>query len=584
MKKNNLTLTAVIGLIFAVLIGFIMVVMTLPRSVIEDESAAGLVLAAHYATSMQEMERASGYYTRAIDKYPGDDIIRTQSFITHISAGEITRALPIAPELLGQNNAESVIAWITLIADAIKAEDVERIAYWLAQKPKVHAGLNLIPVLQGWNLFLTDADETANFLQSALYDGKLGGIINFQIALIFEAMGNISEAKKAFMRGVWAGGMEHQAFAVHYGAFLERIGETENAHAIYRAFLRNKNDIHIQNALDMGDSKDERAAEEWTLTAYKGLAWGLYALAEAMRDGGHTGLAVAYLQIALYLDPRITAAHMLHAQILETYEKWDQAAHIYGKVEEGNIYAHSAHVAQANMLEKAGQYETSITMFKKLKKQFPQDLEIVLSLANVYRMNKDCTNAEPLYDDIIEKLEAENRNIWTPYMLRGLCRDLLGRWEAAEQDFIKAVALSNETPVVLNALGYVWVDRGKNLQEAFAMIEQAVEKEPDNGYFIDSLGWAFYRMGDFENAVMHLERASSLEPLMAIISSHLGDALWHSNRKVEARYQWHKALAFEPDDKLRTELEQKLLHGAPPAQIMPETQKAPEAPKEKTEI
>ena len=93
------------------------------------------------------------------------------------------------------------------------------------------------------------------------------------------------------------------------------------------------------------------------------------------------------------------------------------------------------------------------------------------------------------------------------------------------------------------------------------MIRKAVEQRPDDGYIVDSLGWAYYQVGKYEDAVRELERAVELRPEDAVINDHLGDAFWAVGRTREARYQWARALGLEPDPELKTKLEDKLDNG-----------------------
>ena len=108
-------------------------------------------------------------------------------------------------------------------------------------------------------------------------------------------------------------------------------------------------------------------------------------------------------------------------------------------------------------------------------------------------------------------------------------------WPPAEADFKKALELFPDQPLVLNYLGYSWVDKNINLDEAFKMLRRAVELRPQDGYIVDSLGWAHYRLGRYDEAVKELERAIELKPSDPVINDHLGDAYWRVGRKLEAR-------------------------------------------------
>jgi RES domain-containing protein len=104
---------------------------------------------------------------------------------------------------------------------------------------------------------------------------------------------------------------------------------------------------------------------------------------------------------------------------------------------------------------------------------------------------------------------------------------------AAEADLKKSLELFPDQPHVLNYLGYSWIDQGVNLDEGMRMIKRAVEQRADDGYIVDSLGWAYYRLGNMDEAVKHLERAIELKPEDPTINGHLGDAYWRVGRELE---------------------------------------------------
>jgi Flp pilus assembly protein TadD len=180
----------------------------------------------------------------------------------------------------------------------------------------------------------------------------------------------------------------------------------------------------------------------------------------------------------------------------------------------------------------------------------------------MYRGADRFAEAEPIYSELI----AERPNEWRSYFSRGAARERLGRWPEAEADFQRALELSPDQPDVLNYLGYSWVDRGEHLQEGLAMIRRAAELRPMSGAIIDSLGWAYYRLGDYPQAVDWLEAAVRLEPADPTLNDHLGDVYWRLDRRIEARFQWQRALTLDPDnaDALRTKIENGLAAAPPP--------------------
>jgi Flp pilus assembly protein TadD len=153
---------------------------------------------------------------------------------------------------------------------------------------------------------------------------------------------------------------------------------------------------------------------------------------------------------------------------------------------------------------------------------------------------------------------------WSLFYSRGIALERSGQWKRAEADLLYALELKPDQPLVLNYLGYSWIDRGENLERGLKMIEKAVELRPEDGYIVDSLGWAHYRLGDYASAVQYLEKAIELVPEDPTINDHLGDAYWQSGRAVEARYQWRRALQFGPQDDEIKPIQAKLDGGAVP--------------------
>ncbi|MHA1134841.1 MAG: tetratricopeptide repeat protein, partial [Alphaproteobacteria bacterium] len=150
---------------------------------------------------------------------------------------------------------------------------------------------------------------------------------------------------------------------------------------------------------------------------------------------------------------------------------------------------------------------------------------------------------------------------WALYYSRGVSNERLKNWPAAEADFEQALELAPDESLILNYLGYSWVDQGLNLEQAMDYIRKAVKLKPDDGYYVDSLGWAYYRLGNMPEAVEKLERAVELRPDDPIINDHLGDAYWRVGRTFEAKYQWEQSLLLKPEDDQIVVLKEKIASG-----------------------
>ena len=180
------------------------------------------------------------------------------------------------------------------------------------------------------------------------------------------------------------------------------------------------------------------------------------------------------------------------------------------------------------------------------------------ALAEVLRDQKRFDEAEVAYSAAITLRGEPTKDDWVLYFDRGICNEQSKDWASAEADFRQALALNPTQPQVLNYLGYGLVDRGEKLDEALGMIQKAVDQDPQQGYIIDSLAWAYFKLGRYPDALEPMERASLLEPVDPIVTDHLGDVYWMVGRKMEAEFQWRRALSFEPTEKDTARIMRKL--------------------------
>jgi tetratricopeptide (TPR) repeat protein len=211
-------------------------------------------------------------------------------------------------------------------------------------------------------------------------------------------------------------------------------------------------------------------------------------------------------------------------------------------------------------LDRADEAEKHLTT---LIKQSPDDLEAITGLGNVLRGRKKFAECADVYSKAVALIAKPEKANWVTFYFRAICYERSKQWPKAEADLKKALELFPEQPHLLNYLGYSWIDQGTNLDEGMAMIKKAVQQRPDDGYIVDSLGWAYYRLGNYEDATKQLERAIELKPEDLTINDHLGDAYWRIGRVLEARFQWAHARDLKPDPEELPKIEAKLKDGLP---------------------
>ncbi len=268
-----------------------------------------------------------------------------------------------------------------------------------------------------------------------------------------------------------------------------------------------------------------------------------------------------YLQFANYLRPDHPRTQYALARLNERMEQDETALAYYDAVPETSPLYRDAMRQSGLALSRLKRGDEAVSRLEGLLKNDPGDLQCVSILARVLQAEDNFTDSIAVLTKGLKTIPKERDIHWSLYFLRGSAYDQIKEWPKTEADMKRALELFPNQPTVLNYLGYSWVDRGLNLDKALEMIRQAVALRPYDGFFVDSLGWAHYRLKQFKDAVIFLERAVELRPEDPTITDHLGDAYWKVGRKNEARFQWERVKTLNPKKELLEKVEKKLAEG-----------------------
>jgi tetratricopeptide (TPR) repeat protein len=301
-----------------------------------------------------------------------------------------------------------------------------------------------------------------------------------------------------------------------------------------------------------------KSAERQVRNARDGIAETYLALAGGLRgqDGGD--LALILLRLALEMRPDLTAARLLAADILSNAHRPEAAIAVLAPVADDDPLFSVAALRQAALLEQSGNTTAALAVLDKLTRALPDRPEPLSMRGDILRGQKRFAEAVVSYDMAVARVARPDRTNWPLFYERGIALERSQNWSRAEADFQHALQLSPDEPLVLNYLAYSWTEQGVNLPQARRMIERAVELRPNDGAIIDSLGWVVFRQGDTAASVKLLERAVELTPSDWTVNLHLGDAYWAVGRKLEAQFQWRRALTLDPDPEDVPKLQSKL--------------------------
>ena len=292
-----------------------------------------------------------------------------------------------------------------------------------------------------------------------------------------------------------------------------------------------------------------------------GLAEVFYGLGEALTGEGGVSLGTTYLRLALDAKPDHAFALAALANAQETAHRYDDALATYDKIPNGTPLQSAVEIRKAFDLSSLDRQDDAKKILESLVKTDAEDVRPLEALGNIMRSRKEYGEAVNYFTKAIAVLSSSDPRLWGYYYARGTAYERLKNWPAAEADLKKALALAPDQPLVLNYLGYSWVDQGLHLKEGMNLIEKAVQLKPDDGYIVDSLGWAHFRQGNFKDAVRFLERAVEIKPEDPTLNDHLGDAFWRVGREREARFQWNQALSLDPEPEDAQKIKAKIDRG-----------------------
>jgi tetratricopeptide (TPR) repeat protein len=526
-------------------------------------SVSGSYLAARHAGTARDAAAAAIYYRVALRGDPRNPELLGRAFMAVLQSGEIEESVRLADRLLQVDKSDRV-ARLVLGVRAIKQKQYATARQHLAQSVRGPITDLAAALLSGW----TYAGPTESKVAVDTID-KLSGPESYNLlkdlhaGLILDQSGQRRDALKRLELAYKADPAVLRVGQA-YGSQLSRAGNRDEALKVFKA-LDEALPRHPLVAEAIKEIEAGRRVAPLVDTVQAGAAEALYTIGAALgRRGEEVGLV--YLQLALYLAPNHALAITSLADIYEGMRKPELAIKTYERVSSASPLSHNARIQRALNLDQIERSDEAIADLERIVESNASDREAVMALGNILRARKKFSECANVYTKAIDGIGKAQKTDWVVYYFRGICFERSKQWPKAEIDMKAALELSPEQPLVLNYLGYSWVDQGMHLDEGMRMIRRAVEQRADDGYIVDSLGWAYYRMGNFENAVKYLEQAVELKPEDPTINDHLGDAYWRIGRKLEAGFQWAHARDLKPEPEDLEKILEKLKAGLPEEQ------------------
>lgn len=530
---------------------------------IEGGSASGSYLVGRFAIESGDYAEAAESLDRALAADPENVDLRRQVFLLRLANGDDERALAAAASLV-EIDAGADEPLMLLALDRARAGQ-HAAARDLLQRVSERGATGLVqPVLEAWAIFGTGQVEQAlREIGGESAEQPLYLLRRYHRALMLALARRPAQAAPLLEAEAKRPG--GPPLRITQSLAQVRVDQGDKA-----AALRIVNEAQAASPQDPQLAALRTALEKGqrlvpVKDARTGMADALVGVAEALLDQQASAQALLLARMAEFVAPEMGDARLIVGRVLLDQNNPAAAVEALASIPPESPQSWAGRLLRAGALRELGRTDEAIGLLRQMAAERPQRIDALVALGDLLRRDERYAEAEAAYGEALQRQGRATPESWRLYYARGMALERLKRWDEAEAALKRALELQPEQPLVLNYLGYSWVDQGRNLDEAKAMLHKAVELRPDDGYIVDSLGWAYYRMGEFEKATTYLERAVEIEPGDPVINDHLGDAYWRVGRVREARFQWQRALSFKPEPDVASQIQAKLERGLPEA-------------------
>ena len=529
----------------------------------EGTGLASALLAARHARTRSDTASATDYYAKALSLDPANTSLLQRSYSAAATGGKMAAAIAAAKRYYETEDQPLPLAGLLLATGHVSAKEYDQ-AWTYIDRIKSDSYLGFaMPMIRAWGQAARNTPDASLAELAPLQSTQgLGDLFHIMSGMLNEYVGRKEDALIHY--DLLAANIERQPLSVIrlVAAGYQRLGKSDTAKQVVEKFNQGRGTGIGLRAI--ADSLLEAELYRKKITPAEGMAETYFAISQLLSQSPANGLsdvAVAFGQMAIYLNPDLPMGRWILGSTLSARQRFDESNALLSQIRKSDVTYLSSQMQIVDNYEGLGQRGDSLARLQAIAKDFPTVAEVQAAIGNLLRRDQKFAESVVAYDKALQLSTDAAAQDWTIYYGRGIALERTKQWVRAEADFKRALAINPDQPDVLNYLGYSWIDRGENQNEARRLIELAYSKSTENGFIVDSLGWAMYLAGDYSGAVTYLEKAVELEPGDPTLNDHLGDAYWKIGRKNEARFQWRHALTMKPEDKEKTKIQAKIEQG-----------------------
>ncbi len=508
-------------------------------------------LVGRYAMNMGDLTTASQALSQAADADPADADLRARAFRATVLNGDIetaSRLVQQGPALASLNATDRPVATLVAAAAAVQADRAASALATITGYTQAGGDERALITLRPYALAMAgkwteavDASGDAGLMKSDR--GVVQVFLNKAVrARIYETHNQIAEADAVYKELYQPASASALFFGPDYAGFLERQGRKDEARTVWKSLADTYNDPVAQDALNRLDGPNFKPVQLPTLKASMSQALMMSAILYTNERNGEG--AMTDLRVALYLNPANDRALLSLGQVEQEMKAPEMAEAAWAQIPATSPFAGEASLLRIWSLRGRGENDAALELIEQRLKESPNDLTLTVEKADVLHDQGKDRDALKIINDRIA-LKGEGDMTWQAWFITAIAYDSIDDWGKAEAAISKARALNAQRPEILNFLGYGWIDRGLHIKDGMDLIRQAMSLNPHSGAIVDSLGWGYYKLGDYDQALTYVEQAVQMEPSDAEVNEHLGDVYKALGRTAEARYEWQRVLTLQ---------------------------------------
>lgn len=512
---------------------------------------SGNYLAARFAQRQQDWAAAQHYMNAVVSYDETNSRLTERAFLLSLGAGEYASARRLAEKIVEDPQGAIEPALIFMASDALARDEFKLAQDYIDRLPEDGFGQYTKPLITAWALVgQGKRDEAIAHLLA--HSAENDPTYNLHVGMMYDMAGDTEQAEKYFTVAMQDSLTLHNALLL--ANFFERSGDSATAHRIQDGL----GDIYANLN---SDAKSAAKDGLRTRRAADGAAVAMFELATMLFERRSYDSAQVYGRLVQVLSPQSSFGALMIGDIASINEHYPEAVEAYNTIDKKSPLYLLSRMRVAEVYESADHPEAATQLLRELAAMPQARTQALTAIGDMHRRREEFVQAIAAYDEALAGVDEPSANHWAIVYARGMSLERTNDWDRAEKDLLLALTFQPDNPMILNYIGYSWVDKNVHLEKALGFIRRAVALRPDDGYILDSYGWAYYRLGDMGQAVHWLEKSVALVPDDSTILDHLADAYWQTGRHAEARYKWQRARELSKDSDFRSVVERKIQRG-----------------------